>query len=315
MAEIITSAFDGPKLTVSQMVEDPTFIPQRVLDGLQHQFLEDLFFRQGEDNKGVVAFREAAGAYLADDAEEIAEFGEIPVSSPELGALKSAYGIKTGEAIRISYEMVHENKIDQVETHIKALQKTVIRTGVRATFAALNAAKVPELQVSAPWTGGEPDKDLLDAIELVQSATYGDNPDRQYEDDPNTILLHPSSYTKLIRNEKMQRYYIGNAAADNPIFKAADGNALFGGLRDIELFGMLRVATSRMIPQGAAYVFEQGAPGFKSDTMPLTATSLYSEGGESSLGGPTMSWRSDVVRKRAIAVDNPRSVVKLTGIA
>ena len=28
MGELITSAYDGPKLTVNEMLEDPTFIPQ-----------------------------------------------------------------------------------------------------------------------------------------------------------------------------------------------------------------------------------------------------------------------------------------------
>ena len=93
------------------------------------------------------------------------------------------------------------------------------------------------------------------------------------------------------------------------------GDSIFGGLRNTELFGTLRVATSRLIVPGTAYVFEAQGVGFKSDTMPLTATPLYSEGGQSELGGPTMSWRSDLVRKRAIAVDNPKAVVKLTGIA
>ena len=315
MSELITSAYDGPQLTVSEMLEDPTFIPQRVVEGLQGQFLEDLFFRQAQDNKGVVAFREAAGLYLADDAEEIAEFGEIPVSAPELGPLRAAYGIKSGEAIRISYEMKNENKVDQVNRHIEALEKTVIRSGVQAVLGVFEAAKVPELQVSAPWTAGEPDKDVFDAIEMVQSATYEDDQDRQFDYEPNTILLHPASLTKLIRNDRIQKYFIGDAATDNPIFKTASGDALFGGLRDIELFGVLRVATSRLIKPGTAYVFEAQGAGFKSDTMPLTATPMYSEGGDSPLGGPTMSWRSDLVRKRAIAVDNPRSVVKLTGIA
>ncbi|WP_288833678.1 hypothetical protein [uncultured Corynebacterium sp.] len=315
MSELITSAYDGPQLTVSEMLEDPTFIPQRVVEGLQGQFLEDLFFRQAQDNKGVVAFREAAGLYLADDAEEIAEFGEIPVSAPEFGPLRAAYGIKSGEAIRISYEMKNENKVDQVNRHIEALEKTVIRTGVQAVLGVFESAKVPELQVSAPWTGGEPDKDVFDAIEMVQSATYEDDLDRQFDYEPNTILLHPASLTKLIRNDRIQKYFIGDAATDNPIFRTAAGNALFGGLRDIELFGTLRVATSRLIKPDTAYVFEAQGAGFKSDTMPLTATPMYSEGGDSPLGGPTMSWRSDLVRKRAIAVDNPRSVVKLTGIA
>lgn len=315
MGELITSAYDGPKLTVSEMLEDPTFIPQRVVDGMQGQFLEDLFFRQAENNKGVVAFREAAGQYLADDAEEIAEFGEIPVSAPELGPLRAAYGIKSGEAIRISYEMKNENKVDQVNRHIQALEKTMIRHGIQATLGVFKSAKVQELQVSSQWTGGDPVKDVFDAVELVQSAHEDDDLNRQFDYEPNTILLHPASYTKLVRNEQMQKYYIGNAALDNPIFLDQNGDSIFGGLRNTELFGTLRVATSRLIEQGTAYVFEAQGVGFKSDTMPLTATPMYSEGGDSQLGGPTMSWRSDLVRKRAIAVDNPKAIVKLTGIA
>lgn len=315
MGELITSAYDGPKLTVSEMLEDPTFIPQRVVDGMQGQFLEDLFFRQAENNKGVVAFREAAGQYLADDAEEIAEFGEIPVSAPELGPLRAAYGIKSGEAIRISYEMKNENKVDQVNRHIQALEKTMIRHGIQATLGVFKSAKVQELQVSSQWTSGDPVKDVFDAVELVQSAHDDDDLNRQFDYEPNTILLHPASYTKLVRNEQMQKYYIGNAALDNPIFLDQNGDSIFGGLRNTELFGTLRVATSRLIEPGTAYVFEAQGVGFKSDTMPLTATPMYSEGGDSQLGGPTMSWRSDLVRKRAIAVDNPKAIVKLTGIA
>ncbi|OFT91379.1 hypothetical protein ACEN2D_02220 [Corynebacterium auriscanis] len=315
MSELITSAYDGPTITVSEMLEDPTFIPQRVVEGLQGEFLEDLFFRQAEDNKGMVSFREAAAMFLADDAEEIAEFGEIPVSAPELGEVKAAFGIKTGEAIRVSYEMKNENKVDAVARAIASLQRTVVRHGVHAVQAALKSAKVTELQASSQWTtAGAGVKDVFDAVEKVQEANDGDV-DRQYDYDPNTILLHPSSLTKLVRDEQVQKFYIGNIASENPVFKAMDGSKLFGGLTDIELFGQLRVATSRLIPASEAYVFEAQGAGFKSDTMPLTATAMYSEGGDSPLGGPTMSWRSDLVRKRAIAVDNPKSVVKIKGIA
>ena len=314
MAELITSVNSAPSITVSELMADPTFIPSRVVEGLQGQLLEELFFRQAEPNKGTVAFREAVAPYLADDAEDIAEFGEIPVSVPEMGPLQAAFGIKTGEAIRISWEMRNENRVDAVQTHLDALQKTVIRSGVKAVVNAFTAANIPTLAASAKWVGGEPDKDVLDAVEIVQSANDG-SVDRQFDYDPNVILLHPSALTKLIRSESIQKYYIGNAALDNPIFQAADGSNIFGGLRDIELFGQLRVATSRLIPADTAYVFESQAAGFISDTMPLTATPLYSEGGDSQLGGPTMSWRSDLVRKRAIAVDNPKAVVKITGIA
>lgn len=305
MGELITSAYDGPKITVDELMADPTYIPQRIIEDLENSFVEDLFFRQAEGNQGVVAFREAAANFLGDDAEEIAEFGEIPVSAPEFGALRAAFGIKTGEAIRISWEQRNENKIDAVTRAIDALERTVVRHGINAVFGVFAAAKVPELQASAPWVGGEPDKDVLDAIEAVQGAHEDGDETRVFDYDPNTILLHPQALTKLLRNETVQKYYIGNVANENPIFR---------GLRDIQLFGTLQVATSRLMPKTEAYVFESQAAGFKSDTMPLTATPLYSEGGDSQIGGPTMSWRSDLVRKRAIAVDNPKSVLKITGI-
>lgn len=305
MGELITSAYEGPEITVDELMSDPTYIPARIVEDLENAFVEDLFFRQAESNQGVVAFREAAASYLGDDAEEIAEYGEIPVSAPELGPLKAAFGIKTGEAIRISWEQRNENKVDAVTRAIDALERTVVRHGINAVFGAFNSANVPELQASAPWTGGEPDKDILDAIEAVQGAHEDGDESRVFDYDPNTLLVHPQSLTKLLRNEMVQKYYIGNVANENPIFR---------GLRDIQLFGTLQVATSRLMPTDEAYVFESQAAGFKSDTMPLTATPIYSEGGDSQIGGPTMSWRSDLVRKRAIAVDNPKSVIRIKGL-
>ncbi|WP_312802232.1 phage major capsid protein [Corynebacterium variabile] len=305
MAELITSAYDGPKITVDELMADPTYIPQRIIEDLDNAFVEDLFFRQAEDNQGVVAFREAAGNFLGDDAEEIAEYGEIPVSAPELGNLKAAFGIKTGEAIRISYEQRHENKIDAVTRAIDALERTVVRHGINAVFGAFTAAAVPELTASAPWTTGDPVKDLFDAIEAVQGAHEDGDTTRLFDYDPNTLLVHPQALTKLLRNEQIQKLYIGDVAHDNPLYK---------GMTNVQLFGTINVATSRLMPLDQAYVFEAQAAGFKSDTMPLTATPLYSEGGESQIGGPTMSWRSDLVRKRAIAVDNPKSVVRIKGL-
>ena len=305
MTSVITSAYDkSSTLTVDQMMSDPTFIPQRIVDGLNGAFVEDLFFRPEGSNAGVVAFREAAATVMADEAEDVAEFGEIPVSDPRLGDLKSAYAIKTALAARFSYEQRTENRVDSVNQEITALQKSVVLSGYKASSAALKAAGVPELVIDTPWSaGGDVATNLFDAIEMVQGANDGHG--GQYDYAPDTILLHPRALTAAVRNEKMNKFYVGNAALENPIFK---------GLKDIVLAGELRVATSRLIPVGEAYVFEQGAPGFLSNTIPLQATPLYCEGGESPLGGPTMSWRTDVVRKRAIGVDNPKSVVKLKGV-
>lgn len=304
MSQLITSAYDGNKVTVNDLMADPTFIPTRIIEDLEKSFVEDLFFRKAQGNNGVVAFREAAGEYLADDAEVVSEFGEIPVSAPELGDLYSAFGVKTGEGIRVSWEQRNENKLNDVQRNIAAAKRNVVRHGYLAVTAALDKAKVPELQVSTAWaSGGDPAKDILDAIEAVQGAHEEGNKNRVFDYVPDTILLSPQAYTKIIRNEQVQKFFIGNAALENPVFK---------GLTETTLFG-LRVATSRLMPNDELYLLEAGTVGFTSDSLPLSATPLYSEGGDSPLGGPTMSWRSDIVRKRAIGVDNPKAALKVKG--
>lgn len=305
MADVITSAYDQglDVLSVESMMADPTFIPQRVTRGLTNAFVEELFFRKAGNNKGAVAFREAA-AQAIDEAETVAEFAEIPVSDPNLGKVKTAYGTKIAEGIRVSYEQRYENRIDAVNTEIQDVQKKVVRKGFNLARRALDNADVQELVIDTAWNrGGSVVDNIYDSIEMVQGAQ--DDRGGQYDYDPDTILLHPRALTAAVRNEEMKKSYIGNAALENPIFK---------GLKEMTLMGTLRVATSRLIPVGEAFVFEKGAPGFISDTIPLTTSPMYSERGDSPLGGSTMSWRTDVVLKRAIGIDNPKSVVKLTGV-
>lgn len=78
MAEHLTSAFGGDTITVDEAIKDPTFIPERILENLDGAFLEAALFRDGGSNDGVVAYREAASPYLNDNAENVAEFAEIP---------------------------------------------------------------------------------------------------------------------------------------------------------------------------------------------------------------------------------------------
>ena len=61
---------------------------------------------------------------------------------------------------------------------------------------------------------------------------------------------------------------------------------------------------------------QAGVAGFRSDTIPLKFSPLAVESGDPSdeLGGNTMSWRMNAVRKRIIAITDPKAVVKLTGL-
>lgn len=307
MAKNITGAYDGDTLTVDSMLKDPTWIPQRVINGLDGAFLEAALFRNGGSNEaGVVAFRESADPYLSDDAEEVAEFAEIPVSTLGDGKVRSVIGQKTALAIRVSYEERYENKVDRVSQKVNGLQRTLIRSGVRAALAAYNAANVGSIVASAAWgAAGDPAKDLFDAIEKVESAGFEGDETKNFGYVPNTLVAHPRAITALIRNDKIQSKYIGDLASENPLYKGVHPNTICN----------LQVLPSRWMDPTKVIVLEAGVAGFFSDTYPLQMTPIYEEGGNSGAGGPNMTWRSDAFRKRILGVDNPGAVCTISGIS
>ena len=305
MAEM-TSAYGHDMLTVEQVVADPTWLAERTLENLDGAFLEEALFRNGGTNDGVVAYREAASPFLNDDAEEVAEFAEIPISNPNIGKARSLVGVKTALGIRVSREMRRENKIDQVSLQQTALQNTMMKNGVEATLAAFRNADVSELAVTGSWeqSDNDPLRDILNAKRMVNSAKpEGAGKNEKFGYSANAIIASESALDLLIWNERVQRLYNGNAAIENPIYKGITPGVLSG----------LRVITSPFLADDELYIMQTGVAGFISDTDPLTVTPLYSESGENGYGGSRQSWRMDAFRKRIIAVDNPKSVVKVTG--
>ena len=310
MPNHLTSAYGGDVITVDAIVKDPTWIQERVYENLDGAFLEAALFRNGGSNDGIVAYREAAAPFLNDDAEEVAEFGEIPVSDLNRGKVHKLIGIKTALGIRISREMRRFNKIDQVNQQMQALQNTMVDSGVRAALAAFKAAEVQELAVNVAWEDADatPMRDIRNAKRLVGTAKDPLSADTARERlmgyKADLIVLNEATLDVALFAEETQRFYNGNAAIENPIYKGITPGVLGG----------LRVVTSQYIPEGEAYVMQSGVAGFISDADPLTVTPLYSPSGENGFGGANQSWRADAFRNRIIAVDNPLAVVKLTGI-
>lgn len=305
MAEM-TSAYGHDMLTVEQVVADPTWLAERTLENLDGAFLEEALFRNGGTNDGVVAYREAASPFLNDDAEEVAEFAEIPISNPNVGKARSLVGVKTALGIRVSREMRRENKIDQVSLQQTALQNTMMKNGVEATLAAFRNADVQELAVTGSWeqADNDPLRDILNGKRMVNSAKpEGAGKNEKFGYSANAVIASESALDLLIWNERVQRLYNGNAAVENPIYKGITPGVLSG----------LRVITSPFLQDDELYIMQTGVAGFISDTDPLTVTPLYSESGENGYGGSRQSWRMDAFRKRIIAVDNPKSVVKVSG--
>lgn len=307
MGNIYSNSYTGTSITVDEMVKDPTWIPQRTLETLDGAFLEDLIFRNGGTNQGSVAFRENAAALLNDEAENVAEGAEIPVANMNLGKARVAVGQNNKLGIRVTRQMITRNSVDAVTMQQTALQNTIIATGIKATINAFEAADVPEIAAESAWTedGSKPDELIFDAIEHITSAkTDRDGEEGYFNYSPDTLVISPTRYNRLLRNERIQKLFIGDNASANP---------LYTGIAPRQMFN-LNVATSRYIAEDEAYVLESGVAGFISTEDPLQMTPMYEEGGASGSGGPNQTWRSDAFRARIIAVDNPQAVVKLTGI-
>lgn len=307
MASYATSAYDGVgEVTIDDILADPLTIQEMVATPLDGAFLEAALFRNAGKNDGSVAFREATSPFLNDDAAEVSEFGEIPVSEPNRGALRALFGIKTALGVRISWEMKRENNVREALDRVRALQETMIKSGVEASLAAFDAASIPTMQASAPWDDddGNPVLDLRVAKRTVATAKAPGTDDALMGYKPDTLVVGPGTMDLALWHESTQRFYNGNLAVENPAYLGITPQVLAG----------LRVVESSWFPEGEVLVLQTGRAGFYSDTDPLTVTPFYEEGGASGFGGPRQSWRSDAFRKRVIAIDNPKAVLRITGI-
>lgn len=301
----ITGAFSGETLTVDAMIKDPTFIQERILEDLDKAFLEEALFRNAGTNDGIVAYREAVAPFLNDDAEVVAEYAEIPLSNMDSGKVKSLIGHKTALGVSVSLEQRRFNKLDPVVQQVNALKNTMVRTSVRASLAAFANAEIPTLNVGTKWEEptANPLGDIRAAKRTISQAKPETDDQALFGYKPDTLVIAESTLEAALEHEATQKFFIGNMAAENPIFKGITPGVL----------SQLRIVTSSWLEEDEIYVMEAQTAGFYSDSIPLTVSELYSPHGDNGYGGSTQSWRVDVFRTRVIAVDNPKAVVKIEG--
>lgn len=307
MATSIVSVSDGNRLTVSDFVKNPLWIPTKLKELIQNQFISEALLRNGGKNEaGLVGYHEGDPTFLDSDIQDVAEFGEIPVSAGRKGTPRVAFANKRGLAVRVSKEMIDENNVGEVNRQILALKNTFIRANDRAAKVLLQSAAVPTMAVSDPWDdpAGKPRTDLAKAIEQITTAAPADaTTDEYYGFEPDTLVLHPALLATLMDNDQILKVYNGNVANES---------IAYTGVIPGELMG-LTVIQSRTFPVDKALALERGTIGFYSDTRPLQFTALYPEGNGPN-GGPRETWRSDATHKRAMGLDQPKAGLWLTGL-
>lgn len=305
MTTPVVSVNDGPRITISDLIGSPLMIPTKIKELMLNQFISEALFRdEGDNSNGIVAYTEGDPMFLEQDVQDIAEFGEIPVATGKRGVPVVAYANKRGLAIRISREMIKANKVGDVQRQITQLTNTFKRADDKVARTLLRS--LPSLPVANEWdtTDGNPRLDLATGIrEVTEAAPANASDEEWYGFQPDTIVLNPGILPTLLDNEKFLKVYQGNIANESIAYKGALPSQIFG----------LSVIGSMAWPTTEVTILQRGVVGFYSDMFPLEITGLYPEG-NGPLGGPTQSYRCDATHTRAIALDQPKAGIRLTGI-
>lgn len=293
----------GPKITIDTLRKNPLFLPAKILELLDGQFIDNVLFRY-EGDASVVAFEEGRSLFLDDEIADLVEFEEIPVAGLQRGLPRIVVALKKGLGVRISEDMKREGNIAEVNKQIIALTNTMIRARFIAARQALLNPAIPSIPASAAWdtSNGRPRRDFAAAMEVIGSAggTTGDD-SHGYEAD--TVVM-PTSLTPIVMdNDDFLKVYRGNLASENINYRGKLPN---------DIMGMLGLGARFWFPD-RVLVAQRKTVGFYTEPRPLEVTPLYPEGNGPN-GGPTESHRSDATMKRANGVDQPLAACWITGV-
>lgn len=302
-----TSVYDGPKLTVSAMVKQPTVIPKRIMSLLSQQFIVDALLRKlPPTQSGVYTYEESTPLFSdAANAEDVEEFGEIPVVGGKVGARKVAYTVKKALGLKVSQEMINRNNVDRVNTQQQQIKNTMIRTWERTfLLALLNHPDVDTIPITNPWSGasGTIRHDIAGAMEQISDAAPSDAPEDFFEFEADTLVIGKSTKTDLITSDDFNEVYRNNPlAAQSPEYK---------GTLPVDFYG-LQIMVSRqldLLAPNKALLLQKKVVGGIGDERALRSTPLYEEKRSAE------TWRSDTLRQSAVVIDQPLAAVWLDGV-
>ena len=293
----------GRKITVDDIRRNPLFLPARILELLDGQFIDDVLLRY-EGDASTIAFEEGSSLFLDDEVQEMLEFEEIPVAGYQRGLPRVAIATKKGLGVRISEDMKRENNVAAVNRQVTALVNTMIRARVLAMRQLVMNPAIPTIAASAAWdtASGKPRRDLAAAAEVVASA--GDDTVDTTENYEADTTVMPGGITPiLLDNDDFLKVYGGNLASEN---------IAYTGKLPGDVMGMLGLK-ARFWPTDRVLVCQRKTIGFYTDPRPLEVTPLYPEGNGPN-GGPTESYRVDATMKRGMGIDQPLAACWITGV-
>lgn len=303
----VVSFQDGPRITVSALVKSPTVIPKRLITGLDKEFITDFLLRKlPRTTSGVYEYHESSPYYADGDAAIVEEFGEIPTISGRVGARKVAFTIKRALALLVSEEMKDRNDMDAVNTQIKQIRNTMVRTWETAFLQALlGHPDIGSVNAAFAWSSASSTirKDLALAMTNSENAAPTDDPDNFFGFHPDTLVIGKVTRNDLIASDDFNKMF----SKDGPL---AENNTGYTGQLPGRFFNVDKIMVSREMDRlfpGKAVLLEAKTVGGIGDERPLNSTPLKRNDNNE-------TWRSNLVRRSAVVIDQPRAAVVINGV-
>lgn len=290
----------GNALTIDLWLNSPARV-QRSLERLTAlRFLADRVFDTGPQATGgaVVYDQVVANDLFTDrDVEEIAPLGEVPLLTESAPTPKVAKTAAWGGAFEISVQQIRRNRIDIVRREFAKLANTVLRKVDAKALAEMDAAVTAGVSNTfggASWSaGGTTDATLLGNI--IDARGLIDNPDNGYM--ASILLLNPAQRDSIAKRPELLKLLTGIAGAT--IRQGID--ITVGEIDGLSIF------VSNRVTAGTAWIAQAGAIGGISDEAPLQTETIPLP--------KQRGVRIQAVREFAAYVDQPKAMVKLTGIS
>ena len=300
MTTRLGSSTDGPRLTVAQMMKQPTLIPKRILSTLENQFIADSILRKLPPSpSGAYVYEESTPLYAAGDAPIVAEFAEIPRISGRTGHRRVATTVRRALAVEVSEQMKTRNDIDSINTQIKQVKNTFIRTWETAFLNGLLLhPDVHRITAGASWEdpASAIREDLLEGTNAIENSTLDDEVSEEdfFGFSPNTLVIGRNVRDALILSDDFNKSYVDNLANESVLYTGK----LPGRFFNVDAF-MVSREMDRLMPNGAVLI-ERGTVGGIGDERALRSTPMYED-------KPRETWRTDTSRVSAVVIDQPKA--------
>jgi hypothetical protein len=312
-------ASNSPPLTIQALLKNPILIARPLTSLVAKRLVADRLFIHGSPDQvagGAMRYQELEGIYLDDDAVEIAEGADFPLSK-WAETVKTAPVRQFGDGFPVTNLAVRRNQRDVITRGTVKLANTIAKKIDGVAMGVLtDTATYPAIQTSAAsahWATIT--TDIISDIAAAE--TKLETKDNGYSGFQGaTLVLHTNKRDALMNNTAL-RAALPREAFNQPGQIQTGMIAPFLGLKEILFTPQLDTTKALLLDTGIAGTIADEEPdareGWVSDQPEGQNAPVYVKVEE--YGKPAVHFAVYGGRWPAIALTQPDAVVVITGIA